>query len=1222
MIAKMKTILATCLCAIACAHADVQTNVWISTTGGSWTNSTNWSRPELLGTTFYADLSMISEPEAVVQVTNNTPVLGVRFAPSGMDAGTTNVCKFACFDGRSDSTVFIFYKEGDVQPEIFVGSGAAIDFSGSIRCDYGTVRINCRGGGQLNLMGTGELDTILDLHDVYLVSRSSKALNSHLVYLFPEAVWNLSADAYPREVVLDAEDDFNPIALNGHLLSPVRGTRDCEVSVDLFANGGTLSAMGGHVLTLSQSQSVPLNYRIEDGDIVFNPKSRPLVACLFNDADSIGKNDGTLADLVVGGGTPQIVTDTTRGSVLYLNGSSTKLVGPENGNLPGLPTGSGDYTIALWLKMDSGNPNNGGILFWGTWSAPRKCTVLRCAQDKSNGNFMYSHYSSDFQVSQATEAFDGEWHHLAIIRKQSGTGMSGSEMIYLDGKCVESKYLDADIQEGTFNLGCGQTTSFKGWMDDFMIIPRAISAGQVANLMNADGVRAMIRHVSPGTNSVIDVAGHGMMRLSGAQTVGALAGEGMAGAVRMDGDLTVGGPGRPTNTVYRAEIAGTGAFVKCGADYNLTLAGSASYTGDTRVEEGRLAVRSHMPAVRQVGGLVAEWLFDEPSEPGRDSSGNNFSLAAQEAAGVASVVNDATRGYVLKIDSTSGMRFRSQGAYPVAFPSGSAAYSVAFWFKTAEDTKDNAVLCFWGNCEGDVNSKATIVRLDGTSGLMFSNWGNNYFTNDRNYRDGEWHHVISVYGTDRKRRFYVDGAKIDPENWVSLTIETDEHPFYLGSRAGSSNVIGFKGWMDDVRFYSFALTDEEAAAEYAGNRTLAHNSVVAVTPEEIIPQPVVKFTFEDASAPYASSGGTTEMALEAVGNASVTNDDQRAGKVLYLPSSGMNYLQATAIPAALPSGTDSITISLWAAPAQSALGTRPDGMESMFYYGNPAEKGKFHLLGNNGNLLRYTVDNDKYLSLSPRNYTAERRWYHYVITLSSSKKVACYIDGVKVEDSFIGTMNIDPLYFYIGRKTSSDTVSFRGLIDDVAIYDKVLTEEQVKRLYRVESGMAERPSLPVGTDVSVASGAVFALEDATDQVVHSLSGAGTVELSGASKLTLSSVVAGAFTGTWSGIGEVALADGVEVSAASSGAGLPVLSVPGQLTLPSHGTLDLVGPISSLQSGTLVLAEGASVSAPDGLGGWTFTVAGMPSEAVKAAFSVSNGALTVQVSKIGMMVIFR
>ena len=186
----------------------------------------------------------------------------------------------------------------------------------------------------------------------------------------------------------------------------------------------------------------------------------------------------------------------------------------------------------------------------------------------------------------------------------------------------------------------------------------------------------------------------------------------------------------------------------------------------------------------------------------------------------------------------------------------------------------------------------------------------------------------------------------------------------------------------------------------------------------------------------------------------------------------------------------------------------------------------------------------------------------------------------------------------------------------------MFTPEQVKRLYRVESGMDERPSLPSGTDVTISSGAVFAVEDATDLTVRSLTGAGTVELSGACKLTLSSLAAGTFTGTWTGAGEVALADGVDVSMGASGSGLPILSVPGQLTLPSHGTLDLPGPVSSLQSGTFVLATGASVSAPDGLDGWTYTVAGAASDAVKATFSVSNGALTVQVSKSGLMLIMR
>ena len=48
------------------------------------------------------------------------------------------------------------------------------------------------------------------------------------------------------------------------------------------------------------------------------------------------------------------------------------------------------------------------------------------------------------------------------------------------------------------------------------------------------------------------------------------------------------------------------------------------------MEAGELEVRPAV-ATRQVAGLVAEWRFDDASDPGRDSSGNGFALVLARA---------------------------------------------------------------------------------------------------------------------------------------------------------------------------------------------------------------------------------------------------------------------------------------------------------------------------------------------------------------------------------------------------------------------------------------------------------------------------------------------------------------------------------------------------------------------------------------------------------------
>lgn len=77
--------------------------------------------------------------------------------------------------------------------------------------------------------------------------------------------------------------------------------------------------------------------------------------------------------------------------------------------------------------------------------------------------------------------------------------------------------------------------------------------------------------------------------------------------------------------------------------------------------------------------------------------------------------------------------------------------------------------------------------------------------------DDQWHHVAATY--DGKRlAIYLDGALQDTAG-MSGQIAPNSFPVMFGENAEKPGRL-FNGWMDDVRLYSYGLSDEEIRALY------------------------------------------------------------------------------------------------------------------------------------------------------------------------------------------------------------------------------------------------------------------------------------------------------------------------------------------------------------------------------------------------------------------------
>lgn len=180
-----------------------------------------------------------------------------------------------------------------------------------------------------------------------------------------------------------------------------------------------------------------------------------------------------------------------------------------------------------------------------------------------------------------------------------------------------------------------------------------------------------------------------------------------------------------------------------------------------------------------------------------------------------------------------------------------------------------------------------------------------------------------------------------------------------------------------------------------------------------------------------------------------------------------------------PIGTGQVTISMWINPksfASSGLGT--------MIWGNST---RFRINSASGNKLEFTSDSFTTSALSANSSIVLNKWSHVVVVRNSSNQVNFYINGV-----LSGTANQNsgtPSGSTVGSicESSSSANRFDGLIDDIKIYNTVLSSSSIIKLYN--QGMGKNNVTP---KLSLKSGLVswwtFDGKDMVNGQVNDISG--------------------------------------------------------------------------------------------------------------------------------------
>ncbi|MBZ0255313.1 LamG domain-containing protein [bacterium] len=343
----------------------------------------------------------------------------------------------------------------------------------------------------------------------------------------------------------------------------------------------------------------------------------------------------------------------------------------------------------------------------------------------------------------------------------------------------------------------------------------------------------------------------------------------------------------------------------------------------------------------------------------------------------------------------------------------------------------------WINLTGDNEGKYILQRIGlgenspGENSLIYQNGAIEFFTSNAAELEepavyeipdntDEWHHFVLTYNyQDILLKFYVDGVEVMSNDFAVLNpfFGGNSDELYIGASRRNPEAQTFNGSLDEVAIYGKELSAEEVAAHYNAADADAYSAAV------VADSPISYWRFENT---FSDETGDYDLIPSGVNFVQGPQSD--ANKALF------GRVTSTAAEA-LYDMTD-FSYELWFNPinlsAQSyILFRRPGGAQhSVIYAYNPDSLEFFFASGGVRPLVTIPNETDQ--------------WYHCVIVNDTvANQMSIYIDGelattVEGASAEPGDGNL----VVVGGSDQGD--NFNGYIDEVSIYNYVLSEEQIQ----------------------------------------------------------------------------------------------------------------------------------------------------------------------------------
>ena len=450
-------------------------------------------------------------------------------------------------------------------------------------------------------------------------------------------------------------------------------------------------------------------------------------------------------------------------------------------------------------------------------------------------------------------------------------------------------------------------------------------------------------------------------------------------------------------------------------------------------------------------------------------------------------------------------------------PASYTSYSYSFWYRSTAasiGTGDYYIISNFDSSNTNLSGTRGAVRFNNSTKMrIFGGDNTNYYL--RQYEvgssllDQQWHNVVVTF-TNTEVLLYVDG--------VSISAETTTNTPITGFAANRSYTIGQSGInsgylinskLDEFAIFDKKLTEAEILSIYNNgkpsdispiaptnwwrlgeNAYFVNNDItlpnsVSGAPNGVSSGTATSMLSADAPGTYANGVGTNLDIVDRVGDAALSTANSQSynmipdDKVPYVPGyigaqisntsemtfDGTNYFNA-GNNSSLNWGSGNGTVSCWFKTSYNA-----PGVQDLVINGSYASGGKGYILYlDPSERVGFALDDNSNPSGVLSTSSVNDGDWHHVVGVRDSGTMKLYLDGSEVATGTDNTGNIDisdPLIIGAGQAFGGSVGNFfNGQIDEVAIFNKALTADQIKfDLYSATTtgktaDIANNPNLP------------------------------------------------------------------------------------------------------------------------------------------------------------------
>ena len=450
-----------------------------------------------------------------------------------------------------------------------------------------------------------------------------------------------------------------------------------------------------------------------------------------------------------------------------------------------------------------------------------------------------------------------------------------------------------------------------------------------------------------------------------------------------------------------------------------------------------------IPAAAQVpnyvptDGLVGWWPFNgnanDESGNGNDGVVNGATLTEDRFGNMGKSYQFSGNGDYISVPDAANMNFNSN------------QQTISFWMKIDAYPYPNccpdiqAVINKWTSLE----TGGFLVHFAGNGSLFYSiknpnsMWGDCPISTDF-YEVGQWNHFLFTNDGDTIRGYYNNQNLLNIAIPEGTSIGTNNESIYFGKENGVANF--FNGSLDDIAIYNRALSEQEIQNLYTGQCPTVSSNCSSLPSN--LQQGLVGYWPFCGNANDESGNGNDGV----VNGATLTEDRFGNPNAAYGFDGVDDYIEvAYNSTLNLPLA---ITLSAW---------FQADTLASMRIIDKSTVGGADGFLldigGNNNNkYIRAILAGQSSNQPSSSEFISETNtWYNIIVTYDGIA-VRFYVNNeldTTLDISGESLLNSLPLRF--GANSLLIDNFFDGVIDDIGIWTRALTPEEVQELYTLDA---------------------------------------------------------------------------------------------------------------------------------------------------------------------------